>query len=180
MMLTLFADASHCPKTGACGWGAWARRDGWDKGEFLGAQFKTPMKNIAEAELCALANALYHLDSKNLLDGVTGIMLQSDNLRCLSIIASRVPNVVIRNHEEAAKVPLLSPGAILSKIELKAVPTFETIRLRLSYMAVRHVKGHKAGEGRQWVNRQCDEIAGKHMQDMRVAMKKKGQSAYAY
>lgn len=162
-MLTLFADASYCSKSQAGGWGAWFKADGMKEGGLIGGTFKTPMTNSAEAELAALANAMTRLCNEGLLAPVSELMIQSDCMRALQLIALLLPGVVRRAHKNGLHVHdgIMTP----SPTEKAALNRIGLIRGEANVLlVVRHVKGHSRGGGRSWVNRQCDAIARRHME----------------
>lgn len=169
MNLTLFCDASFCPNTKVAGWGAWAKRMEWVEGALFGGAFKSVFDNNHEAELCAIANALFVLKEQGHLAGITQVMVQSDSLRSLGLIKSKLPAAKIRDHVD---------GASIFKSDTKNMSEAESIGLSLiakvwsgSFdLQLRHVRGHRHGPSRQWVNRQCDAIAKRHMRERRDAI----------
>lgn len=168
MLITIFADASYCPETRACGWGAWAKADAWGSGVTYGGPIRSCPENAAEAEMMAMANAVAVLHSKGLLKDVTAMMLQSDCLRVLQIILQALPDALIKNHDESAEI--LRSRMSLSLIESIAVDFLRQCCPGGVRVFVRHVKGHRKGDGRNWVNRQCDAIARKYMMERRAVI----------
>ena len=87
-------------------------------------------------------------------------MVQSDSLRSLQLISQTLPGVRIANHADAVAVTKaqLSPSAMEAKALI-------AIKGRVDHLdlLVRHVRGHKRGQKRQWVNRMCDAEARRHM-----------------
>lgn len=161
--LTLFADASYCLKTKAGGWGAWFKTDGMQEGALIGGTFKTGMANSSEAEVAALANAMTRLCNEGVLGPVSELMIQSDCMRALQLIALLLPGVIRRRHEKGLPVHdgILTP----TPTEKAALTRIGLIRGEADVLlVVRHVKGHSPGGGRSWVNRQCDAIARRHME----------------
>ena len=157
-LLTLFCDASLCHKTGLAGWGAWAKHGGWDKGYLFGGGFKTPMASSNEAEICGIANALTHLANNDKLENIGQVMIQVDNLRALAVIKAYVPNTSERKHATGA--PVHGVKTLPTAQEMKAVKHLrELVKDHDLKLIVRHVRGHQPGQSRNWVNRQCDEIA---------------------
>lgn len=159
--ITVFADASFCPNTRCAGYGAWYKGDLMKSGIVIGGQLPRGLSNSGEAEAFAVCRALQHLWSADVLQPYEGLMLQSDNLRILQLIASLFPKVTINNHSQAAKVSKIE-APILSPAEKEALAGIRTSTASM-FVSVRHVKGHKNGEGRQWVNRVCDEKARFYM-----------------
>lgn len=119
--------------------------------------------NSSEAEIAAMAAALQTLADGDCLTFDT-VMLQSDNLRALQLVRQTLPSCRITNHSESAAIPTnqLYP----SPLEKKALRIIHAILGQLQ-VYVRHVRGHQHGEGRNWVNRTCDDIAKRHMRQMR-------------
>lgn len=171
-MLTLFVDASHCPNTRAAGWGAWAIRDGWPKGIVMGGRFKLRMERSHIAEMCGMANAVIRLYNDGHLNGITQIMLQSDCMMALELMNHHCPDAEVRNHQNGAIIRNTSRKG--SATERKAVNAIREVLGELKIKPLlRHVRGHKTGDGRQGVNELCDKIAKQHMNDMRAALRAK-------
>ncbi len=165
-LLTLFVDSSLCPQSLAGGWGAWAIREDWRKGILFGGQFGrgTSPRSSREAELCGIANALAALMKLDCLDDVSRILVQCDCLQALEMIAGRLDRVTVSDHRDGHGI---KPGGMLaSELELAALAAIEKAGKPL---LVRHVYGHRKGENRQWVNRQCDTLAKTHMRQARAS-----------
>lgn len=167
-LLTLFADASFCPKTRAAGWGAWAKKDGWQFGRFSGGPMRRPFQTSNAAELCGIASALHDLDAAGALDDVSTVIIQCDNIVALGMILSHVARSRTASRKGArdvdikpvrwARVDELSRQAITS---IRRTTQGKTIWLR-------HVRGHQTDEsGRSWINEQCDAEAKRHMNTVR-------------
>jgi len=155
---TIFADASFDQDTGIAGWGAWIKTAGRD-GAIHGAAFKAPVLGSEHAEILALANALALARSMELLTGA--VMIQSDCTNALGCIRQVVPSAI--------DVP--AQGGLPAPRRRKPVPPaykpgLDLIRELVAATGVqlvtRHVKGHRAGGGRNWVNRECDRVANLH------------------
>ena len=161
MLITIFADASHCPHTKAAGWGAWAKGDGWKQGVTFGGSLGIRTNNSAEAELAAIASAVRTLFNNDSMRKYDAVMIQSDSLRALQVIYHALDTCHIANHSEGAPIPYTAQ-LTLSPAEKKTADNLvELLRGRMVY--VRHVRGHQRGGGRSWVNRTCDEIARRGM-----------------
>lgn len=163
MSMTIFIDASHCHQTRAAGWGAWAKRDGWTKGRVFGGGYRSTMLNAAEAELTGIAEALTRLHADGALAEISHVVVQSDCLRALQLMAIRVSRVSVASAKENGSSVFLNRGMTPSPTETRALEVIGQIAERLPIF-VRHVKGHSSGKGRSWVNRQCDRIARQHME----------------
>lgn len=168
-LLTLFVDSSLCLQTAAGGWGAWAIRNDWQNGRLFGGRFGqfTSPRTSREAELCGIANALAALQKLGHLGDVQTILIQCDCLQALEMIAGRLDRVTVSNHPDGHA---LRPGAMRpTDLETAALAAIEKAGKPL---LVRHVYGHRKGEDRQWVNRQCDTIAKGHMREARAMRRK--------
>ena len=158
--LTLFVDASFCHRTHAAGYGAWAKKAAFEKGLIFGGPLPRGITNAGEAELGGIALALRFLLEQQHLADLDRLMVQSDSLRSLQLISQTLPRARIANHADAAAVTKaqLAPSAM----EAKALVA---IKARVSDLdlLVGHVRGHKRGQQRQWVNRMCDAEARRHM-----------------
>lgn len=165
MMLTLFCDASHCSRTLAGGWGAWAKRDGWEFGRVFGGPLDARPVNSAEAELAAIAKALTCLAADGDLEPVKTIVLQSDSLAALSAVKALPLARWSRSDDKR------DSGATPARVKLSKRESASLAELSVAIGArsvfLRHVKGHKSGTGRNWVNSQCDRVARKHMRALR-------------
>lgn len=169
MMLTLFADASFCPRTGAAGWGSWAIKDGWPRGKCLGGPLRRKMTSSTTAELCGLASALWLHNKANELDDVDLFMLQCDNVTALGYILGKLPKVGVRRLKGVRQAQI-THSYTTNKLCLEALDAISSI-VGDRQINLRHVKGHNGtGDGRSWVNTQCDEEARRHMLARRVEL----------
>lgn len=158
MLLTLFVDASHCQKTKVAGYGSWAKRRDWPTGRFAGGVLGN-CRNAAEAELRGVAAALAQVE---IADDVDAIMVQSDCLRALQLIRIWIADAHASNNGASAPIPTapLKP----TEHERESLALIRAVNRRLM---LRHVRGHKDGDGRQWVNAQCDQVARSWMRGAR-------------
>ena len=160
--VTIFADASVDHESGAAGWACWIKGDGSNSVLHSGA-FREPVGNSTNAELAALANALAVAKAIGQLRG--RVMLQSDCSAALAMIRT------IAGAEDSPAERGLRVGKWRKKPEKMYRPAVKVIQSVIQdtgiKLVVRHVKGHQAGGGRNWVNRQCDRLAKKHMRDLR-------------
>jgi ribonuclease HI len=167
-ILTVFVDASHCSQTRAAGWGAWARRDDWQRGALLGDGFKQDIPNSAVAELCGIANALTVLKQQGAFADIVLINVQCDCLRALSLMLTCIPWCTISKKAKTGSAIPLIRNSNIAVMEQQAI---DAIRVATSghRISVKHVKGHSGrAEGRSWVNDQCDRIAKRHMEQQRT------------
>jgi hypothetical protein len=103
------------------------------------------------------------------LEGDEAIMLQSDSHRALQLFLVKFPNAEVRNHADS--VPFVRTSMYPSPAEVSAQEELHRDLLRMKWLFVRHVKGHASGDGRNWVNRKCDEIAKLNMRRDRESRK---------
>lgn len=143
MLITIIADASYCPDTGAAGYGYWVV---CTRGRHIGSgSIKKPVANNNAAEMMALANALHQAHAMDLVQTGDHVLLQTDCLAAIGGFTNQRKNIT---QEE------LQVAAFLKSYVQK-------IGVTVSY---RHVKGHTRGKTpRTWVNNTCDDLAGKAM-----------------
>lgn len=171
-MVTMFTDASVHPQLGTAGWGAWIKGDGRTSKTFSGhlATNSDPREprfqgSSNKAELLAMSEALqaaytagYFTEDDNLL------MMQTDCSAAIALILAALPRARFSAHADGLQqvYPRSMEGichhekAALNMIgyRLLTINTHQEMLLTL-----RHVKGHKNGSNRQWVNRECDRLA---------------------
>jgi len=143
---TVITDASFCPKTTAAGWAAWIRIDGTPHPIRRYGAFKEPVKSSRDAEMLAAINGLFIAKSL----GVTRALIQTD---CLAVVH-------------------MFDGTTVNK-QIK--DTFNRARAKANVLGIRasakHVRGHSTDTAsRSWVNRWCDEMAGREMRIQRAAL----------
>jgi ribonuclease HI len=171
--VTIFADASHDPKARVAGWGAWIKADG-RRSITCGTAMKGRIATASEAELCALANALTVARLRAVLAPGHVVMLQSDCVDALAIIRRRITAVEDRPVTGGVAVIPGKKKRQLSQTHSAAVAVIEAIVVSLQVTLItRHVRGHKRGDGRQWVNGEVDRIARQAMRERRDALKPK-------
>lgn len=165
--LTIFTDAALCPRSGASGWGAWMK--GGDAPSLtLGGQIADLLHSSTEAEVRAGANAFAAARNRGLLQPRTCVMWQSDSLHALRWLLAAYP--LSRDRPAKDGIAANRPKSI-SAVQAQSAGARELVRICKELELVvltRHVKGHQEGPNRQWVNRQCDEIAGQHMRARRL------------
>ena len=162
-MLTLFTDASHCHFTRAAGYGAWAKATHWSRSVTFGGSLPR-CGSSSEAEIIAIAYALAKLRLEQYLVGVRTIMIQSDSLRALDVIAHDL-GAIISNHLDGASVEYRA-NLVPNAVERAAIQTIMSARGDATLM-VRHVRGHTEKGSRERVNARCDRIAYRHMRGQR-------------
>lgn len=168
IQMTLFVDASFCPKTKAAGWAAWAKSDLYDRGYYFGdlVTIGEPQTS-SQAELMGIAHACRVLADHNEFEKLDSVVLQCDSLDALQVIWKNVPSAnVARKKDSGRDIKWLhylkiAPNVATSVLLIQGV--FKTIPVWL-----RHVKGHEKGvTGRSHVNETCDKIAKRHMNEER-------------
>ena len=139
---TVITDASHCPKTGAAGFGAYIRIDGHPAPFQYSGPLKPPTHSSTFAEVRAALIGIWYAAKL----GATDVLIQSD---CMTII-------------HLANGRCKSAGLVALWREAMLRPDMQ-VRLE-----ARHVKGHIAiKDARSWVNDWCDKQAKKHMYNER-------------
>lgn len=168
--ITIFADASWCPHSGAAGWGAWWKGEAMQYGQTQGGSLNCSVSDINEAECMALVNAMAAAAKRGHLSHGMTILLQSDCLGALHAMrhALGAADHPIRGGHLVALVGRLPKQ--LKDSPVLPVVTAMVLRLELTVL-VRHVKGHSKGHGRNWVNRECDRLARKGMEARRNQLK---------
>lgn len=142
---TVITDASFCPTTRAAGFGAWVTLDnagGPPRRIKKGGRLNKPPQSSEGAEFYAAMNGIWYAYQA----GARDILLQTDNMGVVSVINCTT-----------VKSPLRSVYADIRLAHFQGA----TIRAK-------HVKGHtNVQDARSFVNRWCDEVAGKHMRAAR-------------
>lgn len=170
---TIMADASFCSRSRVGGWAVWMIADGLPSAIFSGP-FKTAPRGSAEAETMAIVNGMHVAVREGYVERGSEVLLQSDCMVALGLIRQAIPSAVDRKHPAGAPTPTVrktkaARGAKDALAHLVLVVT--DLGLQIS---VRHVKGHKEGRGRQWVNRQCDIAARREMRMARARKVQQG------
>lgn len=144
MLVTIFTDASHCPETKSAGYGYWIISDrGHLKG---GAEFKSTVKNIHQAESMAVVNALYGAILAGIAQKGDTILVQSDSTPALNILE------YLCKKEEYVEI----------------IKEWSRLTREMDKVIYRHVKAHSgAKDARSYANRYCDNVARVSMRRMR-------------
>lgn len=139
MRATVITDASFCPRTQAAGWAAWIRLDGRKDPIKQYGSFKEPVATSRDAEMLAAINGVF-IAAK---EGATQVLVQTD---CLAVVHMFEGITVNRAIKEAFTRARTKAGILGITVSAK------------------HVRGHTNDPAsRSWVNRWCDEQAGKEM-----------------
>ena len=155
--LTILADASVKPLIQRAGWGGWIKGSGRRSVTCCGSLPYSP--NTSLAELSALLSALeYGLKILYITDDDVSIILQSDSVAALGVLAKNLPNSFVAKYRagDAKVVPcsLKNSEGLLHKAH-EITSGFKVVYLR-------HVRGHRNGVNtRSYVNELCDSLASK-------------------
>ena len=149
MNVTIIADASYCPDTGAAGYGWWIA---CQRGKLGGhGVLKTKLVNNIAAEMMALVNAFLAGCQAGLIQQHDQVLMQTDCTAAINIFKESTRNKATEQELQIA--------AKLHEYQKRA-------GVATSY---RHVKGHTTTQdARSHVNRQCDQQARKHMRNARA------------
>lgn len=150
MLVTVIADASWCPDTGATGYGYWAVSERGRK--YGGGAVRRPVLKSHVAEMMAAVNGIWKALAEGIAKPGDTILVQTD---CQSAIHS-FENPDRRPKEEQEVIGQLQRY----KDEQSLTVMF------------RHVKGHTAGSTpREFVNNVCDKQAKDYMRKMRTHLR---------
>lgn len=172
--LTLFTDASFEPRYKTGGWGAWVKREGWERGRIFGQRFHVQMRCQNEAETCAVASAIVMLEKAGVLDGVGEIQLHMDSTHALGHLNLFVckSRLAPQNDGDTKVVTMKKPKqSKLGKNHEAAMIINKICQERDISLQLQHVRGHQRGTGRYAINRACDHEARRHMVRARAEAK---------
>lgn len=146
MLITILADASHCPETKVGGYGYWLASKRGKKGG--GGTFKGTVETSSLAEMMAVANAL-HI-------ALTDHIVQMDD------------QVLIQIDCEAA-IQAFGYQRKLTPAEVKTVEYVQKLKKSFNLaLEFRHVKAHTSNnDNRSLANKACDKFARKAMRKAR-------------
>lgn len=168
---TIFADASWHHQSKAAGWGCWMKSTEIGQSLEHGGPIAAALKNSTEAEMVAMANALHVAKIRGYIKPGSTVMLQSDCQAVLSWIRYALPKTRDSQKDGVAiNVPKRMRDNMRKMAALKFIVDLAH-EMGLTFI-VRHVKGHQQGEGRAWVNRNCDQLARKGMELRRSEIRK--------
>ena len=147
MRVTVIADASHCPNTGAAGYGYWAVSERAKYGG--GGEMRDPVDSSSAAEMMALANGLFYALRHLIAQPGDHVLLQTDCQAAIDAFESK--RTSLTKHEWVAKKELFN-----LKKKHKITVSFG------------HVKGHTdRTEARYVTNVLCDKRAKTGMRTAR-------------
>lgn len=149
MLVTILADASYCPETGAAGYGFWIVCERGKHGGGDEMREVAPDNNVAEMQ--AVANAMLIAKQKGLLHALDTVLIQTDCMGAIDAFEGR------RKYKS------------LSYREKAVVRWVNNFREELSLQVIyRHVKGHTGKKESRFVaNKMCDLRAKRFMRQMR-------------
>ncbi len=151
--VTIIADASYCPLTGAAGYAFWIASTRGKLGGSGGMKDRV-VNNIA-AEMMALLNGLHQACKKGLVQVGDNVLLQTDCQSAIDAFNEQRRNITT---EELSLV-----------VYLRKLITVMHITVRF-----KHVKGHTAGlDERTFTNNKCDYLAGIAMKEARTKLLRK-------
>lgn len=166
--VTIFADASHDVDKKVAGWGGWMIRNGLEA-RTAGGIVETGAQTSFEAEVRAIALAVQDALGAGYIHSGDRVMIQSDCKSALECLLFVVLGAIDSPHPHGLS---LTPVKRLRRNVRPPVDEVEEIcRMYRLTLILRHVPGHRDGDGRAWVNRECDRIAKLHM---KTARKKTG------
>ena len=154
MLVTVFSDASWCPRTKVGGWGAWAKSERVQWGVQFSGAFRRLVNGSNEAEIMAAACALASTVRSEIAAAGDTILFEIDNAHALRLVTPDAPTG-------------LRPRTALEKEAIEVLLELKT-RHGLIFRT-RQVKGHSGRERRDrfGVNELCDRLARKHMLEAR-------------
>lgn len=157
---TIISDASFHPPSKSAGWAAWMKADGKESVIYSGA-IKVEVLDSTHAELMAIANALAAATRGGYLERKANVLVQSDNVIALALVQIAVPGTPERKHPNGVSTSLSVPKrpTYLKRFQPQMRVVADLVAEFELTLAVRHVRGHTQGGGRQWVNRACDKAA---------------------
>lgn len=156
--ITMFADASVQPKIRSAGWGFWIKGDG-RSALSAGGHIPQFTSDTSVAELEAILSGLSFAQEQDyFLPADSSILIQSDCSPALAALRALRPEIAVSAHAESA--PIHPRRKKLKSREQSVVDRIFAVTDGVGLtIAVRHVRGHKTGDGRNWVNRHCDKLA---------------------
>jgi ribonuclease HI len=172
---TIFADAGFNGVTKSGSWGVWMKTDGMPSLSKGGPLLS--VDTSVEAEMRALANALALARAARFAPDGACVMIQSDCQAALSWVLGALPKNSCHRPAPGGVgvVPTLRIGKALERSA--GLRAFVQIATEAGLkIVVRHVRGHKAGDGRQWVNRHVDKLARQNRVRPKKAASEEGET----
>lgn len=152
MLVTIIADASHCPETNACGWAYWIASERGKKGG-EGYEAK-PVANSIAAEMLALLHGLLNGCTSGLIHPFDNLLMQTDCMAAIDAFEDRRKRITSEEKEIVEQYRSLK-----YKLDLK--------------IEFRHVRGHTyGGSPSTRTNNICDALAGEAMRKAQKQFRK--------
>ena len=166
MRATIIADASVNERLRIGGWATWIKVDGIEAAMASGV-FRVEVDNSFEAEAMAIANAITAAARNDMLDGVQRLMIQSDSLQVLIVLANHIPDATlmtplaggseIKRHKKHRWVRMTRRHPLVSE----SVKRIRALKEEFGFaLELRHVKGHMHADplatGAHRINALCD------------------------
>lgn len=117
------------------------------------------------AELMALSEALNAACAAGYFtEDDSHIMMQTDCSAAIALILTAIPRARFSPHQDGLQeiYPRSIQGINRHEREAASAIGYRLLTIntyRETLLTLRHVKGHKSGSNRQWVNRECDRLA---------------------
>lgn len=145
--ITIFTDASFCPRTKAGGWAAWIK---YEKGTLRkGAPILGLAASPTHCELIAIRNSLHYVEQAFRITSDHLLVIQTDSLSAINMLEEKIKIFGAKERE-----------LVDSILKWK--------RDHFCNWSLRHVKGHMGTSTRRSaVNTWCDQEAGRHMKERR-------------
>ena len=156
--ITMFADASVHLQNKSCGWGFWIKGDNRQSISACGPILNFhPVSDVSE--LKAISFGLLHAESVQYFrDRDQTIMIQTDSTEALKCLLFVRPDTPVNQHHDSAPVARRRKNLCKTRSEIIR-QIFAILDRQALKPVLRHVRGHKSGGGRNWVNRHCDKLA---------------------
>ncbi len=156
--VTIFADASHDPRTHAAGWAAWMKGNG-KPAVTVGGRLAGKVERSYDAETFAVVNALYAARARGYFVAGQTVMLQSDCLHALNVIKGYVPGAVESKHPDGLALTSIREKRLKGADRLALRAIADLIAETPINIVVRHARGARVIH--------CDKVAKAHMREAR-------------
>ena len=160
MIVTIIADASHCPHTKVAGYGYWIISNRGRLGG--GNRFKQLLPDCGTAEALAIVNSIYLAFSHDIAAKDDTLVIQSDSQFAINLLKG-----------------IYTPR---NKAEIHALAVFNAyVSTNNCTTDFRHVKGHDTdnSSARSVTNKICDESAKLYMRTARKLFNKCPETFFA-
>lgn len=158
MNITINTDASFCPDTLVGGYAFWITTDLGRYKRY--GSIKDTSRDSTEAEMKAIANALYYLNTLNFVN-IDSIYINTDSMCAIDYIQGGIQNLHGKSILTKYIIKMMYDIVRKSNINLNRTNL-------LSIFKLRHVKAHHyTGSTRSYVNDWCDLHAKMCMKEKR-------------